>query len=165
MKLIVISDTHGYADVYIERILRLHRDCDAVLFLGDGIRDFTDMNVRNFFAVRGNCDIYCPEDVPTERLLTFDGVTILMMHGHTHSVKSGTARLEAYARALGADVALYGHTHRREERYCRGDNEEKGIYLFNPGSLGESRGDAPTYGIVEIKKGQLLLSFGDASRI
>ena len=165
MKLIVISDTHGRADAYIESILRLHRDCDAVLFLGDGVKDFLGMDVRNLFAVRGNCDVYCPDEVPTERLLTFDGVKILMMHGHTHSVKSGTSRLEAYARSRGADVVLYGHTHQRQERYCRGEDEEKGIYLFNPGSLGEPRGNAPTYGIIEIKRGQLLLSFGDATSI
>ena len=38
--------------------------------------------------------------------------------------------------------------------------EEKGIYLFSPGSLGEPRGNAPSYGVIEIKKGQLLLSLG-----
>ena len=160
MKLIVISDTHGHADERIERVLQMHRDCDAVLFLGDGIRDLLGLDVRNLFVVRGNCDFYCPDDVPTERFLTFDGVKILMMHGHTHSVKSGTARLEAYARARGADAVLYGHTHVKEERYCRGHGEEKGIYLFNPGSLGEPRGDAPSFGVIEIKKGQLLLSLG-----
>lgn len=160
MKLIVISDTHGRADAYIERVLRLHEDRDAVLFLGDGIRDFLGLDIGNLFAVRGNCDIYCPDDVPTERLLTFDGVRILMMHGHTHSVKSGTARLLAYARARGADVVLYGHTHEPIERYVRDSDEERGIYLFNPGSLGEPRGNAPSYGVIEIKKGQLLLSLG-----
>lgn len=160
MKLIVISDTHGRADAYIERVLRLHPDRDAVLFLGDGIRDFLGLDIGNLFAVRGNCDIYCPDDVPTERLLTFDGVRILMMHGHTHSVKSGTARLLAYARARGADVVLYGHTHEPIERYVRDSDEERGIYLFNPGSLGEPRGNASSYGVIEIKKGQLLLSLG-----
>ena len=160
MKLIVISDTHGRADAYIERVLRLHSDRDAVLFLGDGIRDFLGLDLRNLFAVRGNCDVYCPDDVPAERLLTFDGVRILMMHGHTHSVKSGTARLLAYARASGADVVLYGHTHEPIERYMRDSDEERGIYLFNPGSLGEPRGNAPSYGVIEIKKGQLLLSLG-----
>ena len=160
MKLIVISDTHGRADAYIERVLRLHPDRDAVLFLGDGIRDFLGLDLRNLFAVRGNCDVYCLDDVPDERLLTFDGVRILMMHGHTHSVKSGTARLLAYARARGADVVLYGHTHEPIERYVRNSDEERGIYLFNPGSLGEPRGNAPSYGVIEIKKGQLLLSLG-----
>lgn len=160
MKLIVISDTHGRADAHIRRVLQIHRDCDAVLFLGDGIRDFLGLELRNLFAVRGNCDIYCPDDVPTERMLTFDGVKILMMHGHTHSVKSGTARIEAYARARGADAVLYGHTHEADERYCRNADEERGIYLFNPGSLGEPRGNAPSYGVIEIKKGQLLLSLG-----
>ena len=158
MKLIVISDTHGRADAYIERVLRLHPDRDAVLFLGDGIRDFLGLDIGNLFAVRGNCDVYCPDDVPTERLLTFDGVRILMMHGHTHSVKSGTARLLAYARARGADVVLYGHTHEPIERYVRDSDEERGIYLFNPGSLGEPRGNASSYGVIEIKKGHLLLS-------
>ena len=160
MKLIVISDTHGRADTYIERVLRLHEDRDAVLFLGDGIRDFLGLEIGNLFAVRGNCDIYCPDDVPTERILTFDGVRILMMHGHTHSVKSGTARLLAYARARGVGAVLYGHTHEPLERYVRADDEERGIYLFNPGSLGEPRGGAPSYGVIEIKKGQLLLSLG-----
>ena len=41
MTLLVISDTHGRED-RIRELLRLHREAEAVLFLGDGLRDLPE---------------------------------------------------------------------------------------------------------------------------
>lgn len=164
MKIIVISDTHGRRDRVAE-VLSRHARYDALLFLGDGLRDLDTSELCGLAAVRGNCDLFSA-DALTERVLTLDGVKILMTHGHTYSVKSGTERLAAHAASLGADVALFGHTHIATEKYISDGTElcgtrlEKPLYLFNPGSLGEPRGALPSFGVIEIRRGKVLLSHG-----
>ena len=163
MTFVVISDTHGRRD-RVEKVLSMHQRRDGVLFLGDVQRDVLD--VRDAISVKGNCDGLCFGDADNERMLCFDGVRILMMHGHTHGVKSGAERAIAYALSKGADVLLYGHTHTREERYYPAGSEigsivsEKPIYVFNPGSLGSPRDGAPSFGLLQIKNGSVLLSHG-----
>ncbi|MBE6577954.1 MAG: YfcE family phosphodiesterase [Ruminococcaceae bacterium] len=164
MTFVVISDTHGRVD-RIESVLSKNTMRDGVLFLGDCLCDVLD--VRDAISVRGNCDgLVFSDGADTERMLCFDGVRILMMHGHTHSIKSGTDRAIAYALSKGADVLLYGHTHAREERYYPSGSEiagvksERPIYVFNPGSLGVPRDGRPSFGILQIKNGSVLLSHG-----
>lgn len=168
MKIIVLSDTHGRS-YRIDEVLRRNADSDAVLFLGDGLRDFQTDAIRGFAAVRGNCDGYSfftGDDTPTELMLTLDGFKFLMMHGHTKNVKSGTELAVAYAYGKGADVLLYGHTHVPHERYYPVGSElcgritERPIYAFNPGSLGEAGWNEPTFGVIQIKNGQILFSYG-----
>lgn len=168
MKLLVISDTHGRGS-RIGQVLSLHPRYDMLLFLGDGLRD-VDSNIGGVVAVRGNCDSFSlfgdSRSVATERMIDADGVKILMMHGHEKGVKSGIERAAAYAAERGADVLAYGHTHIPEEKYYPAGTElcgkvlEKPLYVFNPGSLGEPRGAKPSFGVIEIKKGQILLSHG-----
>ena len=59
MKFIVISDSHGRYE-RIGTVMDMHRDADALIFLGDGIADLdrADAYSRGMtvFAVRGNCD-------------------------------------------------------------------------------------------------------------
>ena len=45
MKIIVISDSHG-AEFYIKKVLDMHRDADAAIFLGDGVRDFFSLREK-----------------------------------------------------------------------------------------------------------------------
>lgn len=166
MKIIVISDTHGRSDRVAE-VLSRHSRYDALLFLGDGLRDLDTQSLGGLSAVRGNCDVFALGDgFPTERTLVLDGIKIFMTHGHAYSVKSGTERLAAHAASVGADIAMYGHTHVAREQYYPADSElcgvktEKPLYVFNPGSLGEPRGSEPSFGVIEIRHGQPLLSHG-----
>ncbi len=167
MKLIVISDTHGRAH-RIEEVLSRHNGYDMLLFLGDGLRDLYGKEYLGAVCVRGNCDTFlpCGEAVYAERMLDADGVKILMMHGHEWGVKSSHARAAAHAARLEADVLLYGHTHTAEEKYYPEGSElcgcvlEKPLYVFNPGSLGKPNGADASFGVIEIKKGQILLSHG-----
>ena len=172
MKILVLSDTHGRKNRILD-VLDIHPRYDALLFLGDGLRDLDTLDepVLGLAAVRGNCDglsfLGLGGGVPTERTLCLDGFKIFMTHGHAYSVKSGRERLLAHAAALDADIVLYGHTHVAEEKYYPEGSEiggltlKKGIYLFNPGSLGEPRGAAPTYGLIQIKNGSVLFSHGN----
>ena len=114
LRLLVLSDSHR--DRYaLERALRLHREADAVFFLGDGEEDFLSPNIQQLCrdkkvtALAGNCDFY--SQLPKEELVLLGGKRILALHGHTRFVKHGFQMLEEEAERLHADLVLHGHTH------------------------------------------------------
>ena len=144
MKLLVFSDSHGMS-LYMQEAIERHRDADAVIFLGDGARDFETMRAlfpqRAFYAVRGNCDLGV--DLPDEMVLDLDGVKIFCTHGHNYGVKNDLYRLDCAARARGAGLALFGHTHQPTELY------DNGLYLVNPGSISGYRA---SYACVDVSE-------------
>jgi putative phosphoesterase len=156
MRILVFSDSHGEVR-HMKQILG-RAEVEAVLFLGDGIREFEALQEGYdgkavFMAVRGNCDFLC--DDPAERIFSYEGVRILMLHGHTRNVKYGTAALEAYARVQDVDLVLYGHTHRAEDRYLPAE-EGRPLRLFNPGSIGACGREGPRFGYLDIRNGQIV---------
>ena len=146
MKICVFSDSHGGVDNMIRATER--ESPDMCFFLGDGERDLARYRVRfphlSVFSVRGNCDLRSED--PIYLCGVFGGVKIFATHGHQHHVKydPGYYELKEAAQALGARVVLFGHTH---EAYL---NDEYGLMLMNPGSIGRHR-----YGILEINDGEL----------
>ena len=92
MKILVLSDSHGNVD-NMARAVELTRP-RHILHLGDCLRDAQALHERfpdiPMDTVPGNCD-WGSFDAP-ERLLGFDGVRVLMMHGHTRNVKSSPLR-------------------------------------------------------------------------
>ena len=146
MEFLIFSDAHGKNDGISRALARQKTVPDAVIFLGDGLRqlDRALFGGIPLFCVRGNCDRYTPlwEDCPEEQLLHPEGHTLLLTHGAAYGVKSGTGLLERAAVQKGADLALFGHTH---EPYLHtvpagervgGRTLERPLYLFNPGSIG-----------------------------
>ncbi len=118
---------------------------DEIIHLGDLIRDaqavssaFPEIPVT---MVPGNCDGWT--DRKDCLLLERAGVRLLLGHGHQWQVKATSALALAEARAKGAGVLLYGHTHRA---VCR---QEGGILLLNPGTVG-GRGAPASCGVLEI---------------
>ena len=166
MKIIVISDSHG-AEFYIKKVLDMHRDADAVIFLGDGVRDFFSLREKYgtlaFIGVRGNCDIGYGDmyDTRITEEITLEGKRVFACHGHTYSVKGGLGVLADAARARGADIALFGHTHKRTEIYLPAEKDnEKPLYLINPGSIGGRGEGGHSFAVLEIKGNGVLVSFG-----
>ncbi len=158
MRILVFSDSHGN----VGRMRRVvgRTEADLILHLGDGEGDFEALQAgyrgrAMFLAVRGNGDFL--SELPAERIVTYEGARILMLHGHTRNVKSGNGALEAYARAQEIDLVLYGHTHLAEDRYYPAEGDGKPFRLFNPGSIGSPGwGLPPRYGYIEIRNGQIL---------
>ena len=128
MNILVVSDSHGKTD-NLMRAVELTRP-EYVLHLGDCQRDLE--RLRQAFpmlpmeGVPGNCD-YGSCDQP-ERLTELGGVRILMLHGHTRGVKSDIMRAVWAARECGAQVLLFGHTHRPLV-----DNDGS-LLVLNPGA-------------------------------
>jgi len=128
MKILVISDSHGY----IGKLQEVYeREVPDVLFhLGDSelnygwLNSFFDVPI---YCVRGNCDV----DSQFEQYLVVEQMKhrFFLTHGHRFGVKSGLNQLAQNARERGCDVALYGHTH------LPFFEEINGVTIANPGSL------------------------------
>lgn len=167
MNVLVFSDSHGKQDNIREAMARQISPPDAVIFLGDGLRDVEEMDFGGapIYSVCGNCDGMMASlmGVPDEQLIVVGGKGIFITHGHKYHVKSVLTPLILRARELCADIVLFGHTHEGFEMTLGQDNDlgielAKPLYLMNPGSIGSY----PYYfGNIEISRdGEVLLSHG-----
>ncbi|MBE7051486.1 MAG: metallophosphoesterase [Ruminococcaceae bacterium] len=143
MKILVISDTHGYINNAIT-ILEKEK-FDYCIHLGDMIADCEDLESifprQKFVFVKGNNDFWNRSPAyPDERFFTIDGVKIFACHGHRFHVKSDHYALYAKAKELEADIALFGHTHSK----CL--KKEGDITFMNPGSK-------LSYGVIVTQNG------------
>ena len=167
MRFIIFSDSHGATD-NMRRALERNRGTglDGIIFLGDGIRgakSLADEVGLPLYAVAGNCDsgVDAADKSTYEKLLEFDGVKVLIVHGHKYMVKLTGEVLNQYACSIGADVALYGHTHRRADNYLPAEDGKKPLRVFNPGSIGLPPDGVNSFGLLEIKDGTIYLSHGE----
>ena len=146
MNVLVVSDSHGKVDKLIQAVEQVRPG--YVRHLGDCQRDLEKL--RQAFpmlpmeGVPGNCD-YGSCDQP-ERLIELGGVRILMLHGHTRNVKSSPMAAMYAAREYGAQVLLFGHTHRPLV-----DNDGT-LLTLNPGAAGDW--EHPTCGVLTIENGK-----------
>ena len=144
---------------------------DVILHAGDVVTP----NVINLFEevapvvmVRGNRDIFFFPHVPRTKELYINDVMITMLHGHAHMFHYlinkvryllFQYRLKWFLPTIlqegeGADVIVYGHTHRPM-------NEVRdGQLLFNPGSVTISPGPGIplSYGVLKISESGELIS-------
>ena len=150
MKILVLSDSHS-ALSFMRRCVDTVKP-DALIHLGDHYDDAEALHEEYpgipMFQVPGNCDRYrCPINAQETILRRIFGVDIYMTHGHRHNVKVYNGLLIREARAAGAAIVLYGHTHMA---LC--DREEDGLWVMNPGSSGYYGGSA---GLIETESGKI----------
>lgn len=146
MRILVFSDSHGRGN-RVEAAIIEQPQAEHIFFLGDRCSDIEHLPElypdKKFYTVYGNCDMRFGGD--TVKMENIGGHKILYTHGHEFSVKSGTERLISYARNVGADIVLYGHTHVAETRYS------DGLHIINPGSIGKGAG-FDSYAFLDIEK-------------
>ena len=145
MNITVVSDTHGDFDT-LYRIVEQNIDSDLFIHLGDGEREFYDVQSvfynKPFIFIKGNNDW---EDHPQCLVTELGGKRFYMCHGHRFERSLLSDRLSATAVVNGCDAALFGHTH------VPFNETVNGVLLFNPGSPVLPRGGkAHTYGIINI---------------
>ena len=152
MRLLILSDSHRYMK-FMERCAEVFQP-DCVIHLGDYYPDGYDLRLLApnavFYQVPGNCDEYsCDPFLRRILMPTIGGVRFYLTHGHQHSVKQTLSLLLRDARAAGAQVVLYGHTHIPDLH-----READGLLVMNPGAAGLS-GNA---GLLEIENGVITVS-------
>lgn len=141
MKILVFSDSHGQKQKMAK--IAAEEKPSLILHLGDHEADtagtFDNVPV---LSVKGNCDYNsCGEET---RRFDLGDVKIFMTHGHRYGVKSGLSSVTKAALAEGANVILFGHTHRP---YLQTYSDYS---IMNPGTPDQS------YGIIEMENGKLV---------
>jgi putative phosphoesterase len=134
-KILVLSDTHGHVKT-IEKIASAEHPFDAVIFSGDGLRDFSyitfEGNPERIF-VPGNIDGSHPIYDADVLVRDISGKKVLIFHGHRHEVKNGLETALSLCCENGADFCIFGHTHIQFLETIRG------VTLLNPGTVTENK--------------------------
>jgi len=152
MRALIFSDTHGRFGG-MQEVIEKEAQFDLLLHAGDiqgGVSQLEAWCDCLVYLAKGNCD--WSGDAPQEQVVPFGSHRIFLTHGHRYGVRLGIEELAVAAKAAGADIAVYGHTHipLADERY--------GVTVLNPGSLSEPRQSMPrpTYMVLEtVPAGQV----------
>lgn len=150
MKILLVSDTHG-RDEHLEEVLELEKP-DFLCHMGDveGSEDYIRVIAECPLAmVAGNNDFWT--DLNPEVIFELQGFRIFMTHGHYYYAHSGNEQLKSAGRRNGADIVLFGHTHRPMLEF------DKDIIVANPGSLTYPRQEKrrPSYMVLYLEKGKV----------
>lgn len=142
---LAFSDTHSAP--LPQKLVDVANEADSVFFLGDGARSLDKILFhRDLKAVDGNCDSPC---FGNELIVEYEGVRILITHGHRHSVKRDLLPLALYAKEKNCSAVFYGHTH------IPSVDEYDGITLVCPGSPCFPVGAGASYAYCVIHNGKL----------
>lgn len=145
MLLAIVSDTHRDFET-VNKVLDKVKDKDYIIHLGDNVEDAIyiekQLKSKNVIYVKGNCDY--SKAIPSEQLIEIQGIKLFITHGHNYGVKHGLDELKERAKELGADIALYGHTH------VPNITKEQGLWIINPGSATLPRVPGKTIAFIEI---------------
>ena len=150
MKILLVIDTHG-RDERLEEVLKLEKP-DFLCHMGDleGSEDHIRVITKCPLAmVSGNNDFWT--DLNPEVTFELHGFRIFMTHGHYYYAHSGNEQLKSAGRRNGADIVLFGHTHRPTLEW------DKDIIVANPGSLTFPRQEKrrPSYMVLYLEKGKV----------
>ncbi|MCR4579298.1 MAG: metallophosphatase family protein [Treponema sp.] len=173
-RLLIISDSHGHTDIMQNIIMNYGKECQALIFCGDGLGDVSQIITLAqedkalaeclppvLAFVQGNCDpqAYPMEDgkylrAPIEQELVVNGQKLLIVHGHAHGVDYGTEKLGLQMKFEDYKAVFYGHTHIACERNIEG-------YKFvNPGSCSRPRGgQLASFAIATVEKTFIDIAF------
>lgn len=146
MKILIVSDTHRKNENYM-RVLQKVGRVDLVIHLGDiegseyTIQEAAGCPVE---MVAGNNDFF--SSLPSEKTLQIGKYCVMITHGHHYYINMGNEMLKKEAIVQGADIVMYGHTHKPVIEVS------DAITAINPGSLSYPRQEnrKPSYIIMEV---------------
>ena len=141
MKILVVSDTHGYNEKMYE-VIRKEAPFEMLIHCGDIEGEYDRLRRRTdcrLIVVAGNND-YDP-DMDRVTITEIGNYRALITHGHRYHLYSGYDPLFYLAAENHADYVFFGHTH------VPVIHEEGPVTLINPGSLTYPRqhGRRPSY--------------------
>lgn len=145
MKVLICSDTHKKHDNYL-KVLEEEGPFDFLIHCGDtdgGEYLISEAAGCPCEIIMGNNDFF--SDLPRERIFDMGGKKVWVTHGHNYYVSLDTAIIKEEAAAKGAQVVMFGHTHRPII-------EDGSVLCVNPGSLSYPRqaNRKPSYIVLDI---------------
>lgn len=146
MKILIVSDSHGrntHLDAAIDKVSPI----DLLIHLGDleGSEDYlTAVLPCPVEMVSGNNDYFT--DIEREKMITIGKYKVFLTHGHRYRVNYDTDIIKQEALQRGADIVMFGHTHRPLI------DQSGPVIAINPGSISQPRqeGRVPTFIIMDI---------------
>ncbi|SHJ99759.1 YfcE family phosphodiesterase [Hespellia stercorisuis] len=146
MKILIVSDTHGSHKALTD-VVRKEEPLDMMIHLGDveGGEDYIEgLTDCEKHIVRGNNDFF--SRLEKEEEFSIGRYHAFITHGHNYYVSLDPETIREEALSRGADIVMFGHTHRP---YLEQDDD---IVVLNPGSLVYPRqeGRRGSYMIMEI---------------
>jgi putative phosphoesterase len=156
VRLAVVADTHSAPHPRTDELLRAAAP-DAILHAGD-IGDLSVVaelsKIARVLVVRGNIDGRA-NDLPDELSIDLvdeqgrSALRLLLVHIAVYGPKI-RAEVARRARAAHASVVVCGHSH------VPFIGRDKGLVVFNPGSIGPRRFHLPiVFGMMELRGGRL----------
>lgn len=148
MKVLIVSDTHRNNANYL-KVLEKVSPVDMVIHCGD-IEGSEYLIAESACCpvqmVVGNNDFF--SDLPREKEFQIGKYKVWLTHGHNYYVSMSNETLKHEARMKGADIVMYGHTHRPVV------DIEDDVIAVNPGSLTYPRQDGrkPSYVIMDLDR-------------
>lgn len=134
MKIAITGDTHGNMQI-MRKLVQQLPPTDLLLHTGDHAEDanfLQSITGVKTVSVCGNCDLHC--SVKPDEFLEIGNFKIWLTHGHKYIKWSEKSDLGYWAKQLGQDIVIYGHTHIPVCEYY-----DKSL-LINPGSPARPRG-------------------------
>lgn len=144
MKYLVVSDNHGNRDCLIDIENKWQNKVDYMFHCGDSELDPFDNIWEVYNVVKGNCDY--DSEYQVKKVIDTGQDVVFLTHGHLFNVNVAMEHLFSSAKEAGANIVLYGHTHKL------GVEKRQGILFLNPGSISQPRGrfsHLKTYAIIE----------------
>lgn len=126
-KIGILSDTHNLLRKPVTDLLQT---CDLILHAGDISTPQILKQLESIapvYAVRGNTDRECPENLPRTLSVELYGIQIFMIHNKKQIREDLRQK----------DLIIYGHSHKYEEQQVNGQT------WLNPGSCGKRRFSLP----------------------
>ncbi|KAA0549206.1 metallophosphoesterase [Bacillus sp. BGMRC 2118] len=153
MKVLIISDTHGYEHELLQVKEKYEKEVDMMIHCGDSELPDNHEVLDNFLTVKGNCDI---GDFPNDIIQQVGDVHLYATHGHLYNVKMTLLNLQYRAEEVNAAIICFGHSH------IAGSEQMNGRLYINPGSYRLPRKISErTYCILEIKENEFDVQFYD----
>ena len=149
VKLLVVSDSHLYAD-HLKRVVNHYMSkVDYMIHCGDSSLPLNDSYIQKFdVVVKGNHD-----DAPFPIYQTFQHICVT--HGHCYGVYYGYEQLIQLCQKENCYLCLHGHTH------VPTIQKHQDITFVNPGSLMMNRGSYGygTYALIDVNGKDIHVEF------
>lgn len=147
MKILVVSDTHGYIDDVLKYLE--NKSIDLIIHAGDSSEDAQNIKMISGIKtlwVKGNND-YFDRKSPDQRIIKVYDHKILLVHGHKENVYFTKKELINKALDNECSMVIFGHTH----LYYEKEDTEFNIILLNPGSISLPRDMNKSMALLDIE--------------
>ncbi len=150
MKILIVSDTHGYEGnmwkaIYREEPVDMFIHCGDIEHMPTELKEYFDCPVH---VVKGNNDYMLR--LPEVDRFEIAGHKVILTHGHHHNIYRNQDAMFYYGEENHADIVMFGHIH------VPIVERSGSVTIVNPGSISLPRqaDRRPTYIVMTVYEGE-----------